>query len=439
LDRIEATVTIDLADRYQTLVGFGASLAFGEAEMTAHPRKDELFDVMFASSGFDVIRMGNRFEVGREELLSQTGEIVEAAGARMDPSPVLLMTVGSPPASFKENDSRLCSGNPDTCTLTRQDQGGFDYAGLAEFWHEALVQYGAVGVHPNYLSLQNNPDWVPSSSTQADACHFLPREGLETVMVDGESSSLSFPGYEEALGALEGSLSGLEAGPLLLGPETSSLDAALEFVPAFETSRLSALAVHLYGSDESELEASVLEEIASLASERGLPVFQTEMNAEGLATAVLLHRVLTEANAEMYLQNDFTSSASALEANASALIRLTDDGFILQAPYYALAHYAYATAPGYVRLGVSVKGAEALVSAWQSPSEEQLTLVALNRTTQAIRLRLDSDALLAEFDSSEVWRTNLNGGESWANLGEFPSEGSLELPPTSIMTVSLKK
>jgi glucuronoarabinoxylan endo-1,4-beta-xylanase len=438
-DSVEAQVSIDLDTRYQTLVGFGASFAYCEDEMVAHPRKGALFDALFTDSGFEVLRMGNRYEAGQESVLARTGQLVSAAIERMEPDPVLLLTSGSPPASFKANGSRACSGNPDSCTLLRLEDGGFDYEGLADFWRDTLVQYGQVGVYPTYLSIQNNPDWVPSSSVSADACHFLPREGTETVDVGGETQTLSFPGYEEALSAVVANIATLEPAPSLLGPETSSLTAALAYTPGFDPSSLAALAIHLYSSEPTLPDVASFEAVLAMADDQKLPVFQTEMAAEGLETAVLAHRALTEANAAMYLQNDFISSATALEKNTRALVQLTDDDFVLQAPYYALKHYAFASDGGDVRVAAEVEGREALVSAWLRPDGERLTLVALNQGAKAIRLRLEAAEFLSGFASSRVFRTNFASGEFWASLGSFPTEGSVELPASSILTIALEK
>ena len=55
-------VTIDDAVRHQTLVGFGASLAYADDAIVAHPDKAALYDLLFADSGLDVLRLRNRYE-----------------------------------------------------------------------------------------------------------------------------------------------------------------------------------------------------------------------------------------------------------------------------------------------------------------------------------------------------------------------------------------
>ena len=55
-------MTIDPAARYQTLVGFGASLAYADDVIVARSDKDALYDLLFADSGLDALRLRNRYD-----------------------------------------------------------------------------------------------------------------------------------------------------------------------------------------------------------------------------------------------------------------------------------------------------------------------------------------------------------------------------------------
>jgi hypothetical protein len=55
-----SVVSIDDSRRFQTLVGFGAGIAYMADEIAQHPRREALFDAMFADSGLNVLRLRNR-------------------------------------------------------------------------------------------------------------------------------------------------------------------------------------------------------------------------------------------------------------------------------------------------------------------------------------------------------------------------------------------
>src|SRR5690606_584833 len=79
----DAEVSVDLSTQHQTLLGFGASLAYMDDEIASHSQRESLFDVMFSDSGFEVLRMRNRFEGDNSDDLQAASEILAAATARL--------------------------------------------------------------------------------------------------------------------------------------------------------------------------------------------------------------------------------------------------------------------------------------------------------------------------------------------------------------------
>ena len=285
-------MTIDTAVRHQTLVGFGASLAYADDAIVAHPDKAALYDLLFAESGLDVLRLRNRYEGAGEAVLQPAREIVTAASERLGRTPFLFMTSGTPPAALKANGSRTCGGDPETCTLASLPGGGFDYAGFAGYWRASLEAYANAGIVPDYVSIQNNPNWVPPAAAPNDACRFLPEEGTTTVTVDGAPVDVAYPGYREALSAVRAAIADLPVVPRLGAPE-SGLVGVSEFVPALDASAFDALALHLYGVDATAVDVAALGGVRAWPSSASRPVFQTEMQADGLETAILIHHALT--------------------------------------------------------------------------------------------------------------------------------------------------
>ena len=431
-------VSIDPGVLHQTLTGFGASLAFADDAIVAHPEKVALFDLLFAESGLDVLRLRNRHdEAGRTALLPAR-EIVEAAAQRLGRKPLLFMTSGTPPAALKANGSRVCGGDPESCTLVSLPGGGFDYARFAAYWRASLEAYLNAGIVPDYVSIQNNPNWVPPADSPNHACRFLPTEGTTTVTVDGTAIDLAYPGYREALAAVRAAIADLPVMPKLGAPEVSGLGAVSEYVSPLDASAFDALALHLYGVNKSAVDVAPLGAVRDLAQRLDRPVFQTEMQAGGLETAVLIHHALTAGGASAYLQNDLVSVTAEMAPVALAL--LTGDGFEAQGPYYALSQYAKSTDPGWVRVDATSESSELLGSAWLAPDESALTVVLINPGAEDLEAELVlSAALRSRFARTQVTRTVFEGLERSAMLGELPAGDIVRLPSRSILTAAFAR
>src|SRR5688572_22711689 len=85
-------VTIEPDATHQTLVGFGASLAYAEDFLNSHPERAALFDLFFGEAGLDVLRLGNRHDDGSADPLTSTSELVALAAERLGRTPTLFLT-----------------------------------------------------------------------------------------------------------------------------------------------------------------------------------------------------------------------------------------------------------------------------------------------------------------------------------------------------------
>lgn len=432
-------VTVDASVTYQTLVGIGAGIGPETAAVAEYPDGEALYDAMFAESGFEALRLFNQYEDETTDL-TRPREIVAAAAARIGREPTVLLSSASPPAALKASGSRACSGNPDTCTLVQLADGTFDYAGFANHWRTSLEAYAAAGVTPDYISIQNDPNWIPPSSENIDACGFLPTEGTTAVNVNGTDVDVEYPGYDEALTAVVQALEGLSPAPMVAAPEATGVESTRTYAAELDLSHVDAIAHHMYGSEPDAVDHDALRALDELGQQNSLPIFQTEMQAEGLDTAILAHHALSEAGASVYLQNTFVWSAALSSTPESpsplALIALTDTDLILLDPYYALSHYARDTEPGWVRLAATADQGGVLATAWQSPDEDALTVVIVNPEPPDAVVELAVGS--ATPSSSRVSRTVFSGVERFAALGELPASGIVVLPGESIVTVALQ-
>ena len=419
-------VAIDTDTRYQTLVGFGASLSFADDAIVANPSKTALYDLAFEEAGLDVIRLRNRYESAEGAPLEPAREIVSAAEERLGRAPVLFMTSGTPPAALKANDARVCAGSPETCTLRALPGGGFDYEAFARFWRESLDAYAGAGIAPDYVSIQNNPNWSPPEGSPNEACRFLPEESSE------------YPGYREALIAVRDALAGLTVVPQLAAPEVSGLGAVGVYATALDAAAIGAVALHLYDMDADAVDIAALEAARDVAAQLDRPLLQSEMRAGGLDTAVLAHHVLVHAGAAAYVQNDLVSLIS--EVADVSLFLMTDEVLEAQLPYYALLHFAKHTDPGWVRVEASSGSTDLLGSAWLAPDQRALTIVLINPGADDLRADLGiASEVRAELAHSAITRTVFDGLERAALLGELSADAVVRVPPRSIVTVALTR
>lgn len=430
----EAAPTVEVAvapaTQLQTLVGFGATIGYAEDELAALTDRAELDAAMFDGLGLDVMRVRNRYGEVSDAQLAQAQALVDAATASLGRAPLVLLSSWSPPANLKQNGATFCVSGPANCTLSVAPGGGFDYAGLAAHWRDTLEAYADVGLVPDYIGIQNNPDWAPVAGAAAEACKFLPSEGTQNVSVGGVLQPVRYPGYAEALDAVLKELSTLPSVPKLLAPDLVGVHGADRYFDALDTTRIDAIAHHMYGSDASNLDIASLTALGQLQASMALPIFQTEMQADGFDTALLIHHALVSEGAAMYLQTALVGARSGPATNPTALIGLEDGEFVLQEPYYAMRHYAKHTDPGYTRVGATSSDPTLLVSAWRSPDGAALTVVLINSgfVTHAVSVDAGNDRPFS------LTRTVFGAQERMADLGTLPHGAPISLPPRSMAT-----
>ena len=429
-----ATVVVDPSERHQTLIGLGATLTFVENQVVNHPRRAELYEAMFADLGIDVLRLRNRFGYVGDDDLTTAGSIVEAATESLGETPTLMLTSWSPPAALKASGEQECRGDVVTCTLARDQSGEFDYVGLGVHWRASLEAYAAVGVVPDYIGIQNNPDFIPEAAVPGEGCRFLPAEGTTMQLVNGVGVDVEYPGLSEALDAVVAELEGLESPPSIAAPETAGILSVGDYMSVLDASQLGAVAHHLYDVDPSRVNRSGLALLGDLGADLQLPLFQTEMQADGPGTSVLLHHVLVDEGAEVSLQGVLAGPASLANVVPGMLIAMTPADYILKEPYHALRHFSRYTGPGWVRVGATVDVEGLLVSAWIAPGEEALTVVIVNPGLTDLDVRVD----LGEFASraTSVIRTVFDGLERSAELGPLSGDGTLRVPGRAVVTVA---
>jgi glucuronoarabinoxylan endo-1,4-beta-xylanase len=427
--RAVGKVSVSAGRTHQKIEGFGASVAWYQDLITGKTPED-LYDFLFPELGLDILRYRNRFqrEGGEEDSnLAPEMEIHRRATAALGYKPRIMLTSWSPPASLKASGNEKCRGNED-CTLKKKN-GKFVYEEFADWWLASLKHYKAKGLAPYYVSMQNEPSFIPPDW---EGCKFEPKE------------TDKYPGYGKALEVMVGRLSQLDFKPKVLGPETLGVhyNRVQNFMAEIDPDLLYGVAHHLYEKGPDEIwdwrdpgPDSYLDEMLAVAASTDKPIFQTEFNTDedkgiegGFETAWLIHHSMAEQGTVAFLYWDLIWPEKGLVAMRGRTPKPRDQ-------YYSLKHFARYTDPGYVRVEAVSEQPGLLASAYLAPDRKRLTLVLLN-TSQGI---LDVEVAVEEFEhqTSQAFRTTYRPGNSkrWEELGALAQGGTLYMPARSVATV----
>jgi len=438
-DPTNVSVVVDAALPHQTLVGFGAATAY-QANLLAG-RDDDIYKVLFVDSGLDILRLGNWFQNQSQDATATTGftdrigvQIVQkATAARGGVRPKILMSSWTPPAYLKSNGvTKPGYGKTATPagTLIQKD-GAYAYADFADWWVRSLQAYAAQGIAPDYVSIQNEPDFFID---YWETCVFAPTEGAMVEGIPGAS-------YGKALDAVYHGIqaAGLASPPVLLGPETTGFgdNIVQKYVDGLTASEIGGVAHHMYGTTEKNPAPDsfdgAMRDVARTGAAAGLPTFMTEYSPDAptmFDTALLINNAMTIENASAYVYweliwNDATPQTGLVSIGGAASYTINDI-------YYGLVHFARWTDPGWVRVDTTVNASSVRASAYLSPDGAALTLVLLNADAREHFAGISAGAFA--YGTMAVYRSS--GDSERAAPAALEADGTLALPPRSIATVT---
>lgn len=418
-------ITVAADTSYQTMRGFGAALAYYEGWLTAHPNKAEIYDAIFGELSLDILRLRNAYEYD-PDMVGRAKEFVEAARTSLGHPIDVLVSSWGPPAYLKSNGDRRNGG-----TLRYTVSGGqvqFDYAGFAGWWSRSMDEYNANGIYPDYISLQNEPDFT----ADWESCRFDPSEKI--------TSSDTIAGYNKALQAVHDSLSPREQVPEILGPETVGIgyNAVENYVNALDINLLDGIAHHLYhGVDANNPYASTdFSKVGSLHPE--VPHYQTEYSlGDWWSLAGLIYKSLHDENTVAYIYWELTWDGDGLVALDNPWNRLQwqdpEKGYARTKDFFVFKQYSAFIHPGWERVASGHSSATQKILTFVSPARDSAATVIINTSesesfTAAIAFR---DQVISE---ATVYRTTSD--MNCAPVANMPASAVI-CPPKSITTVAM--
>ncbi|HEY4184834.1 MAG TPA: glycoside hydrolase family 30 beta sandwich domain-containing protein [Polyangia bacterium] len=444
-DPLDLSVAVDTTVPHQTLVGFGAAVAYQPFLLAG--QNDDIYQVLFVDSGLDILRIANWYQNQDRTNATLTTpfsdraqvQIVQkATAARGGTPPKILMSSWTPPAYLKSNGmTRPAYGSASTASAVGtllQNGGAYAYSDFADWWVRSLQAYAAQGVTPDYISIQNEPDYFNSGW---ETCVFGATEGART-------EGIPAAGYGQALDAVHGAVqaSDLAAPPTILGPETTGFGDGIvqRYLAGMNLAQVGGIAHHMYGATADNPNpdsfSGAMRAVASSVASTALPGFMTEYSPNAptmFETAWLMSNALTVENASAYIYWELTwNDATPQTGLVSISSPSPGSPYTINDTYYALEHFARWTDPGWVRVDATSTGSSLRASAFVSPDGASLTLVLLNTDARDHFVTVSPGAFA--FGTLTVHRTS--GDSERAAVVALESDGSLSLPSRSIATLT---
>jgi glucuronoarabinoxylan endo-1,4-beta-xylanase len=420
------TLVLQTDQTRQTVVGFGASLAYYEGWLNAHPNKAEIYEAIFGELSLDILRVRNAYDYD-PDMVGRVKEYMEAAQQSLGHPIALLSTSWGPPGYLKNTGDRSNGGS-----LRYTLEGGevrFDYAGFAHWWNKSLDEYMANGIFPTYISIQNEPRW----SAPYESCLLYPKETI--------NATDTIAGYNKALDAVYDTLTSRTSRPRILGPEPLGIGYNLvqSYMNELDHSKLDGLAHHLYhGVEENNpFTSTYFTELGELHPE--LPHFQTEYSrGDWFSLAGLIYKSFFDEKVVAYLYWD-------LIWNDGGLVQLdfpwdTDrwidpqKGYTKTKDFYAFKQFSAFIHPGWSMIDHSLSVSDGAALTFVSPGGDSASCVVINKSSDqnlSVRIGVPGFRIIesAVYSTSEDKNCELEG----------PLVDSLLiLEPHSITTVDMR-
>ncbi|MCP4608364.1 MAG: hypothetical protein GY845_06585 [Planctomycetes bacterium] len=419
----DATGSVNMGIVYQELEGFGASGAWHEGWLTAHPKKNEIYNILFGQLGLDIYRLRNIYQIYDDwsSGINSNAEIIQAAETSLRHPIKIMISSWSPPAYLKSN------GDVAGGTLARHPDGSYKYDEFAQWWADSLAEYKRRGINVDYVNIQNEPDFLASY----DSCKFTPAETSE------------WAGYNQAFEAVYQELdSRMTDMPKLLVSDSFGCSALRAFIDELiDPSHAYGYAHHLYADGEYDDPDSFVPTMLNFAANYGdKPAFQTEYSclcdvgpfSVALNLACHMHNSLVHEGVCSYFYWDL------FWGGGGGLVTLDNPwqgnpGYTINHIYYAFKQYSGFTDPGWHRVKASTDSTGLRISAFKNNDDTELSVVIINVSDVDIDLTLSLEGFSP--DSSGIYLTSETEHTKYS--GTFDESRPLVLPLQTINTISL--
>jgi glucuronoarabinoxylan endo-1,4-beta-xylanase len=408
---------------YQQLEGFGGAAVYDVGYLPYHPKKEEIYDLLFKDLGLEILRIRNTYGYStypsNEELIATAEVIAAAREPQRSPNIKTELVPWSPPAYLKSNGSESGGG-----TLAKDGLGNFRYDDYAQWWYDSLLEWAVHGVEPDFISIQNEP----IIETSYDSCRFFPNEWWSP---DVAAYNIAFETVWQKLNAEMG-----PDMPKMWAPESMGLWDMSFYVDSFiDMNHVDGFAHHLYTEGDYDDPDGMIDALIAADANYGFkPLHMTEyvkLNTipnfdMGVKWAWHIYNCLYYLHSTSFFNWTLFRGPTSL----GGIVTYTYDDYIIRPQYWFLKGYTRFTDRDWSLLGTSVDGPGAdniRMSAFTSPDNAQLTIVILNKSKDRTVITLPDYTPT----NSVVYRSGQT--LQWAYLGSYTP--TMSLPPESITTI----
>ncbi len=400
-----ASITVDPVSTVQKVVGFGAGAAYYQSWITAmsSSMQKDFYDTAFTGLNLSLLRIGNWKQEDTTSIAADVA-IVKAGKERLGNRLKVEMSSWSAPGRLKPsgsvNGNQGHSKSDKSLKKSSNDPyGKYVYSEFAHWWKTSLQSYEQMGITPDYISLQNEPD--------------MEAEYEETLFEPTETGEIA--GYKQALQAVRDSISTLANPPKILGPEPLGIgyNNFEKYAKAFDDKNVDGYAYHLYhagdGNDNSgqnylnpENFRKPMTAIGKNYGSDNKPIIMTEFCT--MENAVRAQDMLGLAH---IMQVGFTSGklngyiAWELfwgEENGQLIGVCPGEGWssckeaklYINPEYHAMRHYSKFVNPGWRVVNTTSDGNDLYTVAFRSADCDSITVVAINKgSAQSLNLSVN--------------------------------------------------
>ncbi|HBG26445.1 MAG: hypothetical protein A2Y10_09975 [Planctomycetes bacterium GWF2_41_51] len=416
----QASAKISPDIRRQKIEGFGAAGAWYDRTLAGFTDRPNFYTVLFKELGLDILRIRNTYDYNGYDsnYIDRAVKFITVAN-QYSPKPLKIMVSSwSPPKYLKSNN------NTKGGTLAKDADGKYKYDAFAQWWLNSFADYEKHGIKIDYISMQNEPDYL----TSWDTCRFDPNENENNA------------GYDKAFRAFYNKISKLPNPPKILAPEGKNILTTRRYIDALtaeDKSHIYAYAHHLYGDGSEDVPDSFIRPMARFAADyNDKPRMQTEFAKESSGGDV------TSFEAAMSLAQ-FIHNSMVIESTSAfiywqiiweaplGLISTTPTTFTINPVYYAMKHYSAFTDPDWQRIEASTDSPALRMSAFISPNNHNLSVIIINTSDINISLACE----INNFETGKIYRTSQT--ENCVHTENYSNNKPLILPKNSITTIAL--
>jgi O-glycosyl hydrolase len=276
-----------------------------------------------------------------------------------------------------------------------------------------------VPFNPDYLSIQNEPTYLNAGWT---TCQWS----------STETSTL--PDYHIAFDNVYDKIKNRPHVPVMIGPESQDVPTYAAFANKLkDRSHCGAFGYHPYNINAGTSAAQIQSSLESVGAITGKPNIMTEFsdNLDWFNTAMFIQSTLVYANSSGYIYWKLIWNTPGSGTDA-AVVSVAQGGQYVVTPYYHLIkHFAKHINAGYKRVEASSSNPSLHLSAFISPDNGTITVIAINNGTGSV----DADFAATGKTISAITADQSREGDYYKAV--TPANGTVVLAPRSITTVVL--